>query len=66
MNLTSKFFFNKDYEPYIARDESICQLLDENKIVSFLFKDQVIFWGKDITKADGLPYTVYTPYKISG
>jgi deoxyribodipyrimidine photo-lyase len=36
MNLTKKFFFNKDYEPYaIARDEAICQLLDENKIVSF-------------------------------
>jgi deoxyribodipyrimidine photo-lyase len=57
-------FFNKDYEPYaIARDEAICQLLDENKIVSFSFKDQVIFEEKDITKADGLPYTVYTPYK---
>jgi deoxyribodipyrimidine photo-lyase len=57
-------FFNKDYEPYaIARDEAICELLDENKIVSFSFKDQVIFEEKDITKADGLPYTVYTPYK---
>lgn len=57
-------FFNKDYEPYaIARDEAICQLLDENKTVSFSFKDQVIFEEKDITKADGLPYTVYTPYK---
>lgn len=57
-------FFNKDYEPYaIARDEAICQLLEANKIISFSFKDQVIFEEKDITKADGLPYTVYTPYK---
>ena len=57
-------FFNKDYEPYaIKRDLAICELLEKNKIASFLFKDQVIFEEKEITKADGLPYTVYTPYK---
>lgn len=57
-------FFNKDYEPYaIKRDLSICELLESNKINSFLFKDQVIFEEKEIAKADGLPYTVYTPYK---
>jgi deoxyribodipyrimidine photo-lyase len=57
-------FFNKDYEPYaIARDEAICQMLDQNAIVSYSFKDQVVFEEKEITKADGLPYTVYTPYK---
>lgn len=59
-----KVFFNKDYEPYaIQRDEAICQLLDNNNIISYSFKDQVIFEEKEITKADGLPYTVYTPYK---
>ena len=57
-------FFNKDYEPYaIKRDLAICKLLDANKTSSFSFKDQVIFEEKEITKADGLPYTVYTPYK---
>jgi deoxyribodipyrimidine photo-lyase len=57
-------FFNKDYEPYaIKRDLAICQLLKNNTIQSFLFKDQVIFEEMEITKADGLPYTVYTPYK---
>jgi deoxyribodipyrimidine photo-lyase len=57
-------FFNKDYEPYaIARDEGICKFLDNKNIVSYSFKDQVIFEEKEITKADGLPYTVYTPYK---
>ncbi|WP_413999098.1 cryptochrome/photolyase family protein [Flavobacterium sp. W1B] len=57
-------FFNKDYEPYaIKRDEAICELLESNHIISFSFKDQVIFEEKEITKADGLPYTVYTPYK---
>ncbi len=57
-------FFNKDYEPYAAkRDAAICELLDTNGVVSYLFKDQVIFEEKEITKADGLPYTVYTPFK---
>jgi deoxyribodipyrimidine photo-lyase len=57
-------FFNKDYEPYaIKRDLSICELLDTNKTAHFSFKDQVIFEEMEITKADGLPYTVYTPYK---
>ena len=57
-------FFNKDYEPYaIDRDESICQLLETHQCITFSFKDQVIFEENEITKADGLPYTVYTPYK---
>ena len=57
-------FFNKDYEPYaIQRDTVICELLEKNNAVSYSFKDQVIFEEKEITKADGLPYTVYTPFK---
>jgi len=57
-------FFNKDYEPYAReRDESICQLLEAHQCITFSFKDQVIFEENEITKADGLPYTVYTPYK---
>ncbi|MBG6110754.1 deoxyribodipyrimidine photo-lyase [Flavobacterium sp. CG_23.5] len=57
-------FFNKDYEPYaIKRDLAICEVLNSNNSASFLFKDQVIFEEKEITKADGLPYTVYTPFK---
>lgn len=57
-------FFNKDYEPYaIKRDLAICEVLNSNNCTSFLFKDQVIFEEKEITKADGLPYTVYTPFK---
>jgi deoxyribodipyrimidine photo-lyase len=57
-------FFNKDYEPYaIKRDLAISQLLEVNKSAIFTFKDQVIFEEKEITKADGLPYTIYTPYK---
>ncbi|AWG23096.1 deoxyribodipyrimidine photolyase [Flavobacterium faecale] len=57
-------YWNKDYEPFaIARDLSISSELKNNGIESFSFKDQVIFEESDITKADGLPYTVYTPFK---
>ncbi len=57
-------FFNKDYEPYaIKRDLAICELLAANAINSFSYKDQVIFEEKEITKADGFSYTVYTPFK---
>ncbi len=59
-----KVFFNKDYEPYaIKRDLVIGNLLKENNTETFSFKDHVIFEEKEITKADGLPYTIYTPYK---
>ncbi|MCW2118975.1 cryptochrome/photolyase family protein [Flavobacterium sp. 7A] len=57
-------FWNKDYEPYaIARDSFIADELKSNNIKSYSFKDQVIFEESEITKADGLPYTVYTPFK---
>jgi deoxyribodipyrimidine photo-lyase len=57
-------FFNKDYEPFaIKRDLAISFLLKDNNIEVFSFKDHVIFEEKEITKADGLPYTIYTPYK---
>jgi len=57
-------FFNKDYEPYaINRDQQITELLAQKGVNVQGFKDQVIFEEAEITKADGLPYTVYTPYK---
>lgn len=60
----SEVFFNKDYEPYaIKRDLEIDALAKANNAICFSFKDQVIFEELEITKADGLPYTIYTPYK---
>jgi deoxyribodipyrimidine photo-lyase len=57
-------FFNKDYEPFaIKRDLAISSLLQENNIKVSSSKDHVIFEEKEIVKSDGLPYTVYTPYK---
>lgn len=57
-------FFNKDYEPYAKeRDEKIKQLCTQKNSNCFTYKDQVIFEEAEIVKADGLPYSVYTPYK---
>ncbi|MFY0651101.1 MAG: deoxyribodipyrimidine photo-lyase [Cyclobacteriaceae bacterium] len=57
-------FTNHDYEPYgISRDQEVTELLQQKGIGFHTFKDQVIFEKAEITKADGSPYTVYTPYK---
>ncbi len=57
-------FYNKDYEPYaLERDREITDLLTKNQIEMFAFKDQVIFEEDEVVKEDGLPYTVFTPYK---
>ena len=57
-------YVNKDYEPYaIKRDQKIKELLSENNIKWFAYKDQVIFEESEIIKADGNPYIKFTPYK---
>ena len=56
-------FCNHDYEPYaIQRDLEIKELLRSKNINFKTFKDQVIFERNEITKKDGTPYKVYTPY----
>ena len=56
-------YTNHDYEPYaIARDEAVKSLLNEKSIGFKSFKDQVIFERNEVTKDDGMPYKVYTPY----
>ncbi len=55
---------NRDYEPYaVQRDKEVEVLLSKNNIGFFTFKDQVIFEKSEVVKADGDPYSVYTPYK---
>ncbi len=58
-----KVYTNHDYEPYaIKRDQNIEELLSHQGVGFLTFKDQVIFEKKEVTKEDGLPYTVFTPY----
>jgi deoxyribodipyrimidine photo-lyase len=60
----SAVYTNRDYEPgAIKRDRAVQKMLESKGIQFKDFKDQVIFHEDDILKADGRPYTVYTPYK---
>lgn len=67
-SLTKEFsieavYTNHDYEPYaLKRDQEIQEFLDSKNIEFKTYKDQVIFEKNEITKADGKPYMVYTPY----
>ena len=56
-------YTNHDYEPYaIKRDNLIYNILKSKKIPFYTFKDQVIFEKNEITKDNGSPYVVFTPY----
>jgi deoxyribodipyrimidine photo-lyase len=56
-------FTNHDYEPYaVQRDELVADMLQSSGAVLHTFKDQVIFEKLEVTKDDGKPYTVFTPY----
>ena len=62
-NITA-VYTNKDYEPYaIKRDQQVEAFLTSNNVDFCSYKDQVIFEKDEVVKNDGLPYTVYTPYK---
>lgn len=59
----SSVYCNHDYEPAaIERDASVLQLLESKKIAFHSYKDQCIFEKNEVTKDDGKPYTVFTPY----
>jgi deoxyribodipyrimidine photo-lyase len=59
-----KVFWNKDYEPNaMQRDAAVTDILQSNRVKVANYKDQVIFEKEEIVKSDGLPYTVYTPFK---
>lgn len=56
-------YANHDYEPYATnRDNELKKYFSDHQRDFFTFKDQVIFEKDEITKADGQPYTVFTPY----
>lgn len=68
--LISKFivkavYANSDYEPTsLKRDREVKTFLEIKGIPLFTFKDNVIFEKSEITKEDGKPYTIYTPYSV--
>ena len=62
-NTVAEIYTNTDYEPNaINRDAKIAKLCESFNCNFRSFKDQVIFEKAEVTKDDGLPYTVFTPY----
>lgn len=62
-NPIQSVYTNHDYEPYARkRDLALNELFKKNNIEFKTSKDQVIFEKSEITKDDGSPYVVYTPY----
>ena len=56
-------YTNRDYEPYALRRDGEVKALLEGKAIAFhTYKDHVIFEKGEVLKADGTPYTVFTPY----
>ncbi len=56
-------FTNRDYEAYaIDRDAAVKKLIEAQNGTFHTFKDHVIFEKNEVLKADGTPYTVFTPY----
>jgi len=62
-NKIKTIYTNHDYEPYARkRDLELYHFFKEQNIGFKTSKDQVIFEKSEVTKDDGLPYVVYTPY----
>lgn len=56
-------YANHDYEPYAKeRDGSVRLILEKNEVAFKTYKDQCIFEKGEVTKEDGKPYTIFTPY----
>lgn len=56
-------YANHDDEPYaISRDQQVRDFLETKNCSFHTFKDHVILEKDEVTKDDGRPYTVYTPY----
>lgn len=56
-------YTNHDFEPYaLERDKQVEDMLAIKEIPLHTYKDHVIFEKEEVTKDDGSPYTVFTPY----
>ena len=62
-NKIETIYTNHDYEPYARkRDRELNEIFKANNVQFKTSKDQVIFEKSEVTKDDGSPYVVYTPY----
>jgi len=62
-NKIETVYTNHDYEPYARqRDLAVYQIFKKHNVQFLTYKDQVMFEKSEVTKEDGTPYVVYTPY----
>lgn len=55
--------FNRDYTPYSVKRDRVIEALCRKKEVAFRsFDDALLHAPSDVLKADGKPYSVFTPY----
>lgn len=63
----SDIIFNQDYTPYAKkRDLEIEKFCDKNKINCHQIEDYLLSNIGTFLKADGSPYTIFTPFKNNG
>jgi deoxyribodipyrimidine photo-lyase len=56
-------FYNEDFEPYaLQRDQTVEGMAIQQGIGVRKYLDHLIFHPSEVTKDDGKPYTVFTPY----
>ncbi len=56
-------FINRDYTPVaIRRDADLRNLCQTKKVDFFTYTDQLLNEPEYVAKADGTPYTIFTPY----
>ena len=60
----SSLYYNEDYENYAkTRDKKVAAAVTKLGSEVQAFKDHVIFCRDEVTKPDGQPYRMFTPYK---
>lgn len=56
-------FVNQDYTPYsVQRDKEIESVCKKHKCAFYSFHDSLMHPPGDVLKADGKPYSIFTPY----
>lgn len=57
-------FFNRDYTPFsLLRDSAIADIARKRDRKCLIYADTLLHEPEEIKKSNGLPYTVYTPFK---
>ena len=63
----SAVYWNRCYEPWrIARDRELKELLRRDNRIAESFNGSLLFEPQSVTKADGTPYKVFTPFYRKG